>query len=131
MPTDAPKHPDNVHGNKPVDQEPQVVFHPINLNDDESEDENDVNNHKRVLPKNATIPTLEDAIQDCFLLAVNSHDAEDVSKAVWDWQVQCGATTQPVPKVDPKTEEDALKSWIPRPLFLPTWAVNFSSNEDS
>ena len=116
------------NGDAPEERGPQAVFHPIDLNssdDDTDDDEPEtlVARTKPMFPKGA-IPTLEDAIQECLSMAVNTHDAplDEVSKAVWDWQVQ-SAKAHPIPKVDPKTEEEALKSWIPRPLFLPTWAT--------
>jgi hypothetical protein len=80
--------------------------------EDDSDDQQDipvVSGTKTIAPK-SIVPTIEDAIEQCLLMAVNTHDAplDEISQAVWDWQVQSGSDHS-MPKVDAKVEERSTK----------------------
>lgn len=134
---------DNGNDNQPQ-QAP--VFHPISLTgglmEDSDTDDNDDNDHDTNDQKGptttlqstttmtttnttktmGTIPLYENAMEECFRLAVESHDATS-SQAVWHWDKTIDKEETIMLQVDPAIEEEALRSWMPRPLFLPTWAI--------
>jgi hypothetical protein len=82
-------------------------------------------------------PMLEHAIQDCFQLAMSTHDVtHTLEKAVWhpwaddnhnlkEYEKIYHGSPAAIPCVDWNKEQEALQSWVPRPLSLPTWAVPY------
>ena len=108
----------------------------LNLHDDEEDagDENDSHDsherttvttqtNKSIFKSSGKIPLQENAIQECFLLAIKSHDNKAITAStLWQWRKPNDESTSG-PAVDPKVEEEVMKTWNPRPLFLPTWAV--------
>ena len=108
------------------------VFHPISLtglvgDDDGSSEEGEsakapVRRLQEASDKsNNLLSHHEKAIEECFLLAVNSHDnavATDAA-AIWHWnKKKINVPTT----VDMELEQDSLRTWVPREMFLPTWA---------
>jgi len=129
-------------------------------NDEEDDDDDDMdvavvvgskprpkNKRKRKATKKAVItnnvvPLHENAIQDCFLLAVKSHYKKPGDKTppvLWHWDTDKNqgetamddAENRKEIDVDPQAEEEALQNWTPRPLRLPTWAVKCSPPGES
>jgi hypothetical protein len=131
-----------------------VAFYPISLGDEQDDDDDTTTAGKSTrttekLQKNKKwiicntdqpTPLLEHAIQDCFQLAIDTHDATSVDvveKAMWHpWNYTHNTennhdndnplqdkTAAAIPQVDWDKEQEALRSWVPRPLSLPTWAV--------
>jgi hypothetical protein len=104
-----------------ADKNAPVQFNPITLTSSEEDSDSDDEelhakkksaNARAVLPI-SKIPLNENAIQECFLMAVRSHNNEHQEE--WHWNEN--------KKIDSKAEEEMLRSWVPRPMFLPTWAV--------
>jgi hypothetical protein len=132
-----------------------LVFYPISLDieqhdDDDSDNDNNSaaaedtgpstpkhtkknkQHHRTIIMDDK--PLLEHAIQDCFQLAVSTHDATH-TQAVWQpWEDHNHNSNKTfnnkhapaaIPDVDWSKEQQALQSWIPRPLPLPAWAVPY------
>ena len=109
-----------------------AVFHLISLTglvgdegDDSGDDSEEEPTKAQMQAAKGDIPLYENAIEECFLLAVNSHDTPigESPQTVWHWN---DMQTE-VSKVDMELEEESLRSWVPRPMFLPSWAVDKES----
>ncbi|CAB9508525.1 expressed unknown protein [Seminavis robusta] len=110
-----------------------AVFHtiPLPFGDDDDDDDDDEKTFTKTAEEgsktelSSTTGVLENAIQDCFQIAIRNHDAksvEEVEKAVWHWNPS--ASNDDETPLDFETEKHALQTWVPRPLFLPSWAAN-------
>lgn len=107
-----------------------TIFHPISLtglvDDDDSSEERASTKapagqlEEASVKSNNLLSNHETAIEECFLLAVNSHDniVTTDAAAMWHWNKK----KTNIPDVDNELEQDSLRTWVPREMFLPTWA---------
>lgn len=114
------------NGNKQK-ADPAVQFNPISLSsDDESGEEGCGSAAKSDFQSTIEAKKIslnEKAIQECFLLAVKSHDNIDGFQEAWHWDEDERTLKRDAAIKGAKEEEKLLEGWVPRPMFLPMWAI--------